>query len=523
MRFKIKSTLSKKLILLFSAILISVVALNVCISMVMLEKVYFQSKISDMKSSYEVLDAECEREASTENITKAVKELISYNNMRVFIWDEADNLIIDSVPILRIEDSEGEQAKPPMPPSPNGGKRREHQEGRKGEFFIFNADVKKDDLIFKNDDYSIISFSNFDNLGQESLYLRGTLSGGRKVLLQVPISPMKEAVTISNYISIIIGIIVLIIGVLIVLIAAKRIARPVTELSQIADAMQNLDFSKKYSGTRSDEIGSLGKSVNLLSEKLESTIGELKEKNEMLQRDNELKEHIDEMRREFIANASHELKTPAALILGYAEGLKDNIAADEKSRAMYTDVIIDETKKMDQIIHQMLDLMELEEKKEVLNAEIFSLSGLMKDVLQSCRVLMENKDVKLKCSFDDVSVSGDSRRIYQAALNYVTNAVNHVDENKIIEVKVKDEGEYAYFGVYNSGKEIAKEDMDRIWEKFYKVDKARTRAYGGTGLGLSIVSSTIKLHKGQYGVINCGSGVEFYFRLRKENADDEQN
>ncbi len=522
MRFKIKSTLSKKLILLFSAILISVVALNVCISMVMLEKVYFHSKISDMKSSYETLNAECGKDASKENITRAVKELISYNNMRVFIWDENDNLIIDSVPILRIEDAAGEQPDLPMPPSPDDGKRREHPERRKGEFFIFNADVKKSDLIFENNDYSIISFSNFDNLGQKSLYLRGTLHEGLKVLLQVPISPMKEAVTISNYISIIIGIIVLIIGVLIVLIAAKRIARPVTELSKIADAMQNLDFSKKYKGNRNDEIGSLGKSVNMLSEKLESTIGELKEKNEMLQRDNELKEHIDEMRREFIANASHELKTPAALILGYAEGLKDNIAADEEARAMYTDVIIDETKKMDQIIRQMLDLMELEEKKEVLNAEIFSLNELANDVLQSCRVLMENKNVSLKCSFDDVSVSGDSRRIYQAALNYVTNAVNHVDENRIIEVKVKDEGECAYFGVYNSGKEIPKEDTDRIWEKFYKIDKARTREYGGTGLGLSIVSSVIKLHKGQYGVINCGSGVEFYFRLRKENADNEQ-
>lgn len=520
MRNVFNPTLSKKLILLFSAILITVILLNVFISMFLLEKVYFQNKISDMKKFYETLDQSYKSNASQEDVIVNVKSLVSNNNMRVFIWDENDRLIIDSVPILQIESATGDKIEPP--PDNNRADRKKppiHAPWHKGEFFIFNADVEKKDLIFENKDYSIIRFSNFDDMGQQSLYLRGSLPNNYKVLLQVPVLPMKEAVAISNTISLAIGLAMLIVGVIVVFITAKRIAKPVKELSDIAVSMQNLDFSRKYTGHRNDEIEALGKAINMLSEKLEITIAALKKKNDVLQKDNEMKSRIDEMRKEFIANASHELKTPIALIAGYAEGLKDNIAADEQSKNAYIDVIHDEAMRMDGIIRQMLEIMELEIANDVLNAETFSMNDLIEDVIHSCSLLAENTRTDIKYDVDDnVTVYGDYWRIYRSVLNYLTNALHHVDENKKIVLTLKDEGSKVYLGVYNSGHHIPESESEKIWEKFYKTDKAHTREYGGTGLGLSIVKTTVKLHGGECGFVNKPKGVEFYIILNKENV-----
>ena len=226
------------------------------------------------------------------------------------------------------------------------------------------------------------------------------------------------------------------------------------------------------------------------------------------------------MRREFISNASHELKTPIALISGYAEGLRDNIAESDEARQLYSTVIIEEAEHMDKIIRQMLDLMELE-GTEKLEGDIFELDALAKSVIENFSILLESNNIVLETSMEKgCYVYGDYFGIYRAASNFLSNAINYVDDNKIIKVSVKKIGDKAEFKVYNSGCGIDEGELDNIWEKFYKIDKARTRTYGGSGLGLSIVASTIRLHKGSYGVRNCENGVEFYFQLNKESSDE---
>lgn len=530
-------SLSRKLILVFSAILLMVIALNTMINALLLEKVYRNRKISAMQELYEIIERQYSDNASEDDIKSTVSEVLSYENLRVFIWDGDNNIIITSLPISPSNENKenAEIEREPREKKTNGESAEENElaenfrhfprqapsEGKKHNIpsaaFIFEAHVAPNDNIYECDDYSIVMFEDFNSLGQKSLCLRGSLPENRRILIQMPIAPISESAAISNTLMLAVGIIMLVIGILVVSITSRTIARPVKELSEIADSMQNLDFSRKYIGRSRDEIGSLGASINSLSSKLEETINELYEKNEQLKKDIELKSRIDTMRKEFIANASHELKTPVALISGYAEGLRDNVASDEESRRIYTDVIIDETERMDHIIHQMLDLMELDNAQEMLKNENISLSDLTEDAINSCSLLAKNKGVTIECvNTGDPNVYGDYWRIYQAVINYITNAVNHVDEKGIIKVSIEDKGSKVRFSVYNSGKNIPEEEMNNIWERFYKVDKAHTRAYGGTGLGLSIVRSVIELHGGEYGVINKPEGVEFYFVISKE-------
>ena len=282
--------------------------------------------------------------------------------------------------------------------------------------------------------------------------------------------------------------------------------------------MANLDFSHKYRITEADdEINNLGKSINLMSDKLESTIKQLRRTNIELEKDIEEKSKIDEMRKSFISDVSHELKTPIALIQGYSEGLLENVNTDDESRKFYAEVILDETNKMDKLVKQLLELMKLEYGKREFSDKEFNIVELEKEVIRKSKVMLEEKqvDVELK-SPEEISVIADDFYIEQVITNYLTNAIKHVEEvdgkkSIIIENVVNVEKNKVRIKVFNTGVNIKEEDLTRIWNRFYKVDESRNRADGGTGIGLSFVKAIMSNYKNDYGVINKDNGVEFYF------------
>ena len=284
--------------------------------------------------------------------------------------------------------------------------------------------------------------------------------------------------------------------------------------------MANLDFSHKYRITEADdEINNLGKSINLMSDKLESTIKQLRRTNIELEKDIEEKSKIDEMRKSFISDVSHELKTPIALIQGYSEGLLENVNTDDESRKFYAEVILDETNKMDKLVKQLLELMKLEYGKREFSDKEFNIVELEKEVIRKSKVMLEEKqvDVELK-SPEEISVIADDFYIEQVITNYLTNAIKHVEEadgkkSIIIENVVNVEKNKVRIKVFNTGVNIKEEDLTRIWNRFYKVDESRNRADGGTGIGLSFVKAIMSNYKNDYGVINKDNGVEFYFEL----------
>ena len=295
---------------------------------------------------------------------------------------------------------------------------------------------------------------------------------------------------------------------------SNRYTKPILALAKLAQKMEQLNFDVRYEEDRKDEIGVLGHSMNSLSDKLEETISELKTANNELQLDLQRRSEQEQMRQEFLANVSHELKTPIALIQGYAEGLQENVNEDAESREFYCEVIVDEADKMNQMVKRLLSLNQLEFGNGQVHLEHFDVREVVKSVLASSDILFRQKGITVSfAETDPVFVWADEYMAEEVVMNYVSNAVNHIGGERIIEVKIQSSGEKARISVFNTGEKIPEGEIGKIWNKFYKVDKARTREYGGNGIGLSIVKAIMDAHNQQYGVKNYDNGVEFWFEL----------
>ena len=364
--------------------------------------------------------------------------------------------------------------------------------------------------------------------GLNYILLIGKLENGNDIAFQMPISHIKESVEVSNKFLYVVGICTLIMGGFAINFIAERYTKPIQELSDIAKKMAKLDFSKKYRiDDTDDEINELGRSINTVSNKLEETIRQLKENNIELEKDIEEKSKIDEMRKKFISDVSHELKTPIALIQGYAEGLIENVNTDEESKNFYSEVILDEANKMDKLVKELLELMKLEYKERKFNNENFDIVESINNVLKNASLIIEEKKIDIEFeNKEPVMVWGDPFYIEQAITNYFTNALKYVKKIgnkeciKISLVQAKEENKYRV-SVYNTGDHISDENLPRVWNRFYKVDESRDRTKGGTGIGLSIVKAIMNNYNNNYGVKNVKNGVEFYFEIEKEKVKEK--
>ena len=313
-------------------------------------------------------------------------------------------------------------------------------------------------------------------------------------------------------------------GGVLVWLFARRITRPIMELAKLSERMANLNFDEKYTSGGSNEIGILGENFNKMSRQLEQTISELKTANNQLQQDIEQKEKIENMRSEFLGNVSHELKTPIALIQGYAEGLKEGVNDDPESREFYCDVIMDEAGKMNRMVKNLLTLNQLEFGSDEVEFERFDVVSLVKGVISSCEILIQQAGAEVDFVADETAYAwADEFKTEQVVRNYLTNAIHHVENEKRIEVRVIKDGDKVRVTVFNSGKPIPEEDVPKLWDKFYKVDKAHTREYGGNGIGLSIVKAIMESFHQKYGVKNFDNGVEFWFELDAGNSGNGEN
>lgn len=384
-----------------------------------------------------------------------------------------------------------------------------------GDYFFpgYGEGVKEKQLKLETENYSI--FSLYDaRMKSQYIELVGFLESGEIVLMRSNMESMQESVKVANKFLVYAGIGSAVIISIIMFFVSRRFTGPVLQLAGIAKRMTELDFDVKYKVRSRDEIGELGNSINVLAEQLEKTISELKSANNELQMDIEKKTQADEVRKEFLSNVTHELKTPIALIQGYAEGLKDNISESSEDREFYCDVIIDEAGKMNAMVKKLLTLNHLEFGTTPVELARFDLTELIQAVLNSTEILAKQKQVTVHFEqTEPLYVWADEYMIEEVLTNYISNAFHHVSGANIIEVKVIPQGSHVRVAVFNTGSPIPEEELEKVWIKFYKVDKARTREYGGSGIGLSIVQAIMKAHNQAYGVKNHPSGVEFWFEL----------
>ena len=336
-------------------------------------------------------------------------------------------------------------------------------------------------------------------------------------IMSMPLASVRESAALSNRFITYVGVIVLLFGSVLMYFVTNRVTKPIMELSRLSERMSRLDFDASYEDDAKDEVGVLGRSMNTLSDKLKEAIESLRESNVQLQHDIEEKIKIDEMRKEFVANVSHELKTPIALIQGYAEGLVEGMCEDEESRNYYCEVIMDEAAKMNKMVKQLLNLSALESGNDAPMMSTFDINELIRDFVNSAGILIQQNDAHVTFTqMEPVYVMADEFKIEEVLTNYLNNAMNHLNGERQIRIRTERQGDQVRVGVFNNGNPIPEEDIPNLWSKFYKVDKARTRAYGGSGIGLSIVKAIMDAHQQKCWATNYRNGVAFSFTLESK-------
>lgn len=509
------------------------------------EKVYMNRKQKSMVSSYENVndimqkytDSQIDKDtmcADMENIStaKGISVLVVDSSWcTIYVSTQGDDSMIERLRMSifngDIFKNSGTSEKAPEPKNPaddsvtdnpaDADDKKDHKK-RFDDIIDMSGTslVENRTIISSNDKYTLQKVYD-ERLGDYYLEIWGTLDNGYSIILRTPIQGIKDNVNISTTLIKYVGGAILIVGIISAFVVSTYITRPIKQLSDIAERMSEMDFDARYEGSDKGEIGLLGKSMNNMSEKLEHNIAELKKANLELKKDIDKKEKLEIMRTDFLSNVSHELKTPIALIQGYAEGLKEGITDDPESMGFYCDVIMDEANKMNTMVKRLLTLNQIEFGNDEPDMERFNINELIASVVDAnaIRAGQKNMSIVFNNRNEQNFVWADEYKTEEVLTNYISNALNHCDGKQAIEVRTSksEDGATLTVTVYNSGRNIAEEDLERIWEKFYKTDKARTREYGGNGIGLSIVKAIIESMGQEYGVRNVSDGVEFWFTL----------
>lgn len=337
------------------------------------------------------------------------------------------------------------------------------------------------------------------------------------------IQPIQEASDVIRefYSYIFVGFVF--ISILLSFVYSNLISKPLIKINNVAKKMSKMNFKEKCVIDREDEIGNLASTLNFLSTNLDGALQDLKEKNKKLEEDIEKERSLELMRKDFVDSVSHELKTPIGIIEGYAEGLKDGIVSGDDA-LIYLETIIDESKKMSILVSNMLDLSRLESGVIKPNFEIFNINRLIKNLVNKFKI--EAKENGLNLTFNENTeysyVNADRFKMEQVLTNLITNAIKYtpIGNNIIVSIyKVKDDFQIS---VTNYGAQIDNGEIDKLFNKFYRIDKARNRSKNSTGLGLSIVKNLLDIHGFHYSLNNIDNGVQFRFNLPMVSPPNEE-
>ena len=351
---------------------------------------------------------------------------------------------------------------------------------------------------------------------KNSIFVKPIIENGRITEYAFAIAslqPVNEAMLVLKDYYVYALIIVFLVIILLSFYYSKIIVKPLIKINRVTKKMANFDFSEKLPVTADDEIGGLSGSINTLSVNLKDRIDRLNVANTKLQQDIERERQLEKTRKEFISGVSHELKTPLSVIRSFAEGIKDGVSKDT---SYYTDVILEETENMNRLIVEMLELAKLESGTYKLDMTTFSIGELTQQVYTKLLFSMEEKHLQVNIDADpSILVKANRSRIEQVVVNLLSNAIRYTPEGEKIQVSIIEAEDTVKVEIENTGNPIPEESLEKIWDRFYRLDASRSRHTGGTGLGLSIVKNILDLHHAEYGVYNTTNSVIFYFNLQK--------
>lgn len=303
--------------------------------------------------------------------------------------------------------------------------------------------------------------------------------------------------------------------IIIAIIYASSVINPLLIINDKTRKIINMDFSETCPPFKIKEIHELGSNINSLSASLSSALGELQNENRRLEMDIEMKRRMEKTMRSFMANVSHELKTPISIIQGYAEGMKFGIGCD--STEEFCDIIIEESDKMNNLVCRLMEYLQYGNENYRVNKITFNIASFIRECVDLRSHRIKEADADITVDIDERLYGyGDTELLSNVFNNYLSNALSHLDYEKKIVITSKDMGSCCRISVFNTGRQIPGSDIENIWQSFYRADKSHSRAEGRFGLGLSIVAKLQDLHGQRYGVMNRENGVEFWFDIEKK-------
>lgn len=280
------------------------------------------------------------------------------------------------------------------------------------------------------------------------------------------------------------------------LILARWISRPITNITRSARALSKGDYTVSFEKGAYTEIDNLADTLNSMTRELSKT---------------------EELRKDLMANVTHDLKTPLTVIRSYSEMMRDISGESKEKREAHLETIIQESDKLSSLVDDMLELSRVQSGLRDMEMEELDLTELSREVLDRFNYFQENEGYTFQLTANgDTIVLGDKRKLSQAIYNLIGNAVNYTDDDRRIAIKVEGDDDSVRFSIEDHGPGIAADEIDYIWDRYYRGGKSHSRRKTGSGIGLSLVKSIIMAHNGEYGVMSKeGEGSTFYFRLRK--------
>lgn len=373
-----------------------------------------------------------------------------------------------------------------------------------------------DEIIvqLKNNEYVFKEITLLDYRGKV-LILFMPYMRDRYIEIITPLSFIQEGLEISTRYHLLIIVLALIIGSSMSFVFSKKMTDPILELKEITQRISLLDFNIKFEKERKDEIGELGYAINKMGGTLEKNIDEINKVNKKLMEDIENEKRLDKFRKEFIASVSHELKTPIAIIQGYAQGLMENIAETEEDRKFYCEIIVEESLKMDSLVKELLLITQMDSGYFKIEKEKVDLYQMIKDIRD--KYSSKNREIKY-IGEKDIFAYCDEKYIDRVLENLVVNALKYSTGDREVTITVDDiENKYKII-ISNESENLSEDDLENIWTPFYRVNKARDR--DGHGLGLAIVRGILENHKSNFGVyITEKNIINFWFELEKSSLD----
>lgn len=364
-----------------------------------------------------------------------------------------------------------------------------------------NADAEIMDYEENNINYKIFISPIKDTTGKTTY-----------IFAMTSLQPVDEAVQMVGDYYIYLIVFVLLLVVLASFYYSKKIAKPLLQINDTTNKIANLDFSETIPITSKDEIGTLSHNINTLSNTLHSYINQL-------QQDIEKEKQLENTRKEFISGVSHELKTPLSIMKSCISILEDGVASNKKD--YYFKAMTKEVDKMDMLIVDMLELAKFESGTYKMKMEVFYIDQVIEYICEQLAIDITNKNIHVHKQLTNSMVVANQHRIEQVLTNFITNAIRYTPEHKSILISAIEENNRVKVCVENEGTHISEEQLEKIWDRFYRGDTSRQRSKGGTGLGLAISKNILELHDAEYGVLNTEDGVLFFFYLNKKSVDND--